>query len=353
MPKTKDEPQKIQGSMENQALRGVEHQTGLILSKDEKSDPLTTPSNSKNLPPEIVKALQSLRDANPSLQRMLNHGIATDDIPDESLAYWNRIQDIAIMENADKMESLNIKGLNLGGLMVRIIECVPFFQCLQDHDISFQMINFGGTDIPTQNLLQGLQKIQSSSPSPSSFLEALYLGGCGIGSRKGVQDLLHVLQLPLCSNITKLDLRYNDLSGEDMTILEPILSSRESMIEILHLEGNMLKCNGAKAIASILANTNSLKELYLGGNGIGVNGAKDLADGLKNNSSLGKLYLEGNLIGGEGADAFRMVLLDQTERKCKVLKHLYVENNGMGKDSAVKLGQALNSENIINGSLFD
>eukprot|EP00978_Attheya_sp_CCMP212_P005787 scaffold12907_cov47-Attheya_sp.AAC.1 len=296
--------------MENQALLRVEHQTGLILSKDEKSDPLTIPSNSKNLPPEIVKALQSLRDANPSLQRMLNHGIATDDTQDKSLAYWNRIQDIVIVENADKMESLNIKGLNLGGLMVRIVECVPFFQCLQNHDISFQMINFGGTDIPTKNLLQGLQRIQSSSPSP--FLGSLYLGGCGIGSRKGVQDLLHVLQLPLCSNITTLDLRYNDLSGEDMSILEPILSSSESMIEILHLEGNMLKCNGAKAIASILANTNSLKELYLGGNGI-----------------------------------------DQTERKCMVLKHLYVENNGMGKDSAMKLGQALNSENLMSGSLFD
>jgi hypothetical protein len=324
----------------------MEHRTGLIFPSSAPQEKKSIPLNGKTLSPQIVKALQSLRDANPSLERKLNHGIVIDPKADEHLAYWNRTQEIVSVEGEV------LKGIHLGGLMVRIVDCVPFFQCLNDENMIPQSINFGGTDVSTKNLLQGLQKIQTTS-NESSFLKELYLGGCGIASRKGVQDLLQVLQLPLCSNITKLDLRYNDLSGDDMATLEPILSVDHSKIEIIHLEGNTLKCNGAKAIGSIFANTKSLKEMYLGANSIGVDGAKHLAEGLRNNLTVEKLYLDGNFIGNDGADAFREVLLDQTGRKCKVLKHLYVENNGMDKDAAMKLGRALNPENLIDGSLFD
>eukprot|EP00567_Pseudictyota_dubia_P004861 CAMPEP_0197451288 /NCGR_PEP_ID=MMETSP1175-20131217/28337_1 /TAXON_ID=1003142 /ORGANISM="Triceratium dubium, Strain CCMP147" /LENGTH=343 /DNA_ID=CAMNT_0042983945 /DNA_START=25 /DNA_END=1056 /DNA_ORIENTATION=+ len=337
--------------------RHSEHESGLILhTLDESKDDSvvqSSPPDTRILSPHLVESLKALRDANPSLLRKLNHGVTVDATPDESIGYWNRIQDVVILSEAEnKEESRSLKGLNVGGLMVRIVDCVPFFLSLQEYDISLQMINFGGTDISTTNLLQGMKKIQMSSQTIST-LEELYLGGCGIASRKGVQDLLEVLQLPLCSRIKKLDLRYNDMSGLDIKTLEPVLLSEESKIEILHLEGNMLRCDGAKSIASMLAKTKSLKEIYLGANGIGVEGATFLAEGLKNNASLEKLYLEGNSIGSEGADAFRVVLLDQTERKCKFLKHLYVDNNGMGKDAAMKLGRALNSENLIPGSLFD
>lgn len=327
----------------------LQFQTGLLshsVPLDQTKKTLKIPEDAEKLPFGVVKALQGLRDANPSLKRKLNHGIIADQISDMSLIYWNRIQEIVIMKV--ESESINMDTLNLGGLMVRIIDCVPFFQCLQEHGISLQTINFGGTDIPAKNLFRGLQHIQSSSQP----FQAIYLGGCGIASRKGVQDLLHVLQLPVCRNISTLDLRYNDLDGDDMKILEPVLSSGEKLT-ILHLEGNELKCEGAKAVSSILVNTKSLKELYLGANGISAKGAKFLAEGLRNNSSVEKLYVEGNSIGEEGAGAFHEALLNQTERKCKVLQHLYVENNGIGKETAMKLGRALNPDNIIDGSLFD
>lgn len=326
----------------------MEYQTGLISpsSSSTPQEKKSIPLDGKSLPPQIVKALQNLRDANPSLERNLNHGIAIDPEADKYLAYWNRSQEIVSVDGEV------LKGIHLGGLMVRIVDCVPFFQCLNDENITPQIINFGGTDVCAKNLLRGLQNIQTTS-NESSFLKEIYLGGCGIASRKGVQDLLQVLQLPLCSNIIKLDLRYNDLSGDDMATLEPILSEDQGNIEIIHLEGNMLKCDGAKAIGSILANTKSLKEVYLGVNSIGADGAKHLAEGLRSNCTVEKLYLDGNFIGDDGADALREVLRDQTERKCKVLKHLYVENNGMGKEASMKLGRALNPENLIDGSLFD
>lgn len=330
----------------------MEYQTGLIFPTPPSNDVEVLkiiPSDSRTLSPRIVEALQALRESNPSFKRKLDHGIVIDPESDDKLAYWNRMQDVLIVDNSDSSseseEAVKITGLNLGGIMVRIIDCVPFFQCLHDHQISIQMVNFGGTDIPMNNLLTGLQKLTCP-------IDALFLGGCGIASMKGVDDLARILELPMCLGVTKLDLRYNDLSGEAMTKLMPTLSSNDSKLDILHLEGNSLKHDGSKAIGTILSKTKSLRELYLGGNSISADGAKSLAEGLGQNLSVQKLYLEGNAIGDEGADAFRKVLIDQTENKSKVLKHLYVENNGMGKEAAMKLGRALNSENLVEGSLF-
>jgi len=331
----------------------VEHQTGLILelptnTNAHANDAPVITQNTLTLPHEIVKALRALRDSNPSLQRKLNHSnhgtltnattnAATND--DECIEYWNRYQNIVVMEDD------SWTGLNLGGLMLRIIDFVPFMKSLDEDGIALAMINLGGTDVPMKNLLQS---IMQESSSTLASLTSLYLGGCGIASRKGVDDLIQVLEA--CPNVNTLDLRYNDFTGDDMMKLEPVLSS--SNVQILHLEGNMMKCNGAAAVGKLLSHTKSLKELYLGGNGIAANGAKDLANGLDTNASVKKLYLEGNFIGDEGADSLRMVVLDQTERNCKVLKHLYVENNGIGQDAATLLGRAVNSAGLIDGSLF-
>ena len=340
----------------------MEHLTGLIIPTSTKEpDLVTIPLNSEILSPQIVEALQILRDTNPHLGRKLNHGITVDPArnTDKCLAYWNRIQEIVVLhDNNDNLEESKesksqgqgcLKGINLGGLMVRITDMTSFFQYLHDHDMPLQMLNLGGTDIPMNNLLLSLKHINDSK---SHSLDSLFLGGCGISSRKGVDDLIQLLELSVCSNVHKLDLRYNDLNGNDIEKMIPILSSNDCKLQVLHLEGNSLKSDGAKAIGAILSKTKSLKELYLGANGITAEGAIYLAEGLSKNTSLETLYLDGNMVGDQGADAFREVLLDQTDKKCKNLKHLYVENNGIGKSSSIKLGRALNSDNVIGESMF-
>ena len=330
----------------------MEHETGLIIL----DAAATAPTHSNNviaadtppiLQPAVIKALRSLRDSNPSLQRKLNHGIDdSSSSSDESLGYWNRYQEMVMLSPDDN----EFTGINLGGLMVRLVNCVPFFQDVEDEKLtSLTTINFGGTDVGMDNLLEGVTLL---SKDTKSSVNELYLGGCGIGCRRGSQHLKEVLKL-LSTNLKTLDLRYNDLEGKDLVDLEPALSYA-SNLKILHLEGNYSKCEGAAAIGKVLSATKSnLKELYLGDNQIGSVGAKSLAAGLRNNTTLDKLYLEGNSIGDEGAIALRDVLLDQSSRQCKVLEHLYVDNNGLGKEAATTLGRAVNSETMIEGSLLE
>lgn len=328
----------------------MEHETGLIhleaFTATNDNNNVVIAANTPSLQPALLKALRSLRDSNPSLQRKLNHGIdLSSSPPDESLGYWNRYQEMVMLSPDDN----DLIGVNLGGLMVRLVNCVPFFQSIKDEKLSsLTLINFGGTDIGMNNLLEGVKLL--SKDTKASITE-LYLGGCGIGCRRGTTHLKEVLEL--IPTLTTLDLRYNDLEGENLVSLETTLSSAPNL-KTLHLEGNYGKCEGAAAIGRVLAATGSnLKELYLGANQTGSEGAKSLAEGLRNNTSLEKLYLEGNSIGDEGAIAFRDVLLDQRSRQCKVLEHLYVENNGLGKEAATTLGRAVNSETMIDGSLFD
>jgi hypothetical protein len=344
-------------TMAAQQQQMIEHQTGQIIFFPD--DTTAAPTNSNNvviveaettpsLQPSVIKALRSLRDNNPSLQRKLNHGINIDSSSamDESLSYWNRYQEMVIL-SPDSNEFL---GVNLGGLMVRLVNCVPFFQVIEDEKLkSLTTVNFGGTDVGMDNLLEGMELL---SEDTKATIHGLYLGGCGIGCRNGTHQLKQVLEF-LSKNIQNLDIRYNDLGGKDFEDIEKALSSA-SNLKILHLEGNVGKCQGAAAIGKVLAASNSnLKELYLGANKIGSTGAMSLAEGLRNNTTLEKLYLEGNSIGDEGAIALRDVLLDQRSRQCKVLKHLYVDNNGLGKEAATTLGRAVNSETMIDGSLFD
>ena len=331
----------------------MEHETGLILlDATTAAAPPTSviaAEDTPRLPPAVLKALRSLRDSNPSLQRKLNHGIIDVSSSDESVGYWNRHNQELVMLSPDNNELI---GVNLGGLMVRLVNCVPFFQVIEDEKLNcLTTVNFGGTDIGMDNLLEGVKLL---SKDTKASIKELYLGGCGIGCRRGTSHLKELLQLQLLTNLETLDLRYNDLTGKDLVDLETALTST-SNLKILHLEGNYGKCEGAAAIGNVLsAPKSNLKELYLGANQIGSEGAKSLAEqGLCNNKSLHKLYLEGNSIGDEGAIALRDVLLDQSLRQCKVLEHLYVDNNGLGKEAATTLGRAVNSESMIDGSLLD
>ena len=330
----------------------MEHETGLILldavAATTYDNSVVIAADTPSLQPAVLKALRSLRDSNPSLQRKLNYGIdlSSSSSLDETLGYWNRYQEMVMLSP----DNNNLIGINLGGLMVRLVNCVPFFQNIVDEKLSsLTMVNFGGTDIGINNLLEGVKLLSSDT---KASIRELYLGGCGIGCRRGTTHLKDVLEL-LSAELTTLDLRYNDLEGKDLATLEANLSSAPKL-KTLHLEGNYGKCEGATAIGRVLAATDSnLRELYLGANQIGIEGAKSLAEGLRNNTTLEKLYLEGNSIGDEGAIAFRDVLLDQRSRQCKVLEHMYVDNNGLGKEAATTLGRAVNSETMIDGSLLD
>ena len=73
---------------------------------------------------------------------------------------------------------------------------------------------------------------------------------------------------------------------------------------MLHLDGNNIGDEDAKALTNALKVNSALSELYLSGNSIGDEGAKAFANAIKDNKTLTYLHLGANKIGDEGAKAF-------------------------------------------------
>jgi hypothetical protein len=218
-------------------------------------------------------------------------------------------------------------------------------------------LNLGGTDLPVADTLELVSAV-------SSTLQSLFLGGNSLGN---VGAAAIGTWLPTARQLTKLDLRYNDIGPVGCQALCQGLSVQRTVIQ-LYLEGNTVGNDGATALANLLGglpeqenqenNAQSgkttpllgncpIEELFLGGNQIGADGASALASVLATNQTLRKLYLEGNSIGVVGAMAFTTALT-----KCQGntgLKHLFCDNNNIGKEGSQQLARALNSATAILG----
>jgi Ran GTPase-activating protein (RanGAP) involved in mRNA processing and transport len=177
-------------------------------------------------------------------------------------------------------------------------------------------------------------------------IRTLYLGAnASLQTEQG----MHLLGswIPTAHKLLKLDLRYNDIGPAGIAaFLSPLAeeAATPTTLEILHLEGNCLGDVGVAHLATSLLSQIKLRELYLGANSIGPDGATALAEAAVR-SSLTKLYLEGNHIGPDGAAAFTRALLEQSSSV--VLKHLFVDNNDIGKEVSQALARALNGDSMV------
>mmetsp|Transcript_6230 Transcript_6230/g.9110 ORF Transcript_6230/g.9110 Transcript_6230/m.9110 type:complete len:294 (+) Transcript_6230:60-941(+) len=206
-------------------------------------------------------------------------------------------------------------------------------------------LNLGGTDVPVSQLLSVLDECCFQS----ACVQQVYLGGNGLGDvgLKAISDLF--LSSSLCS-IIKLDLRYNDIGHRGAAAISAALVSSADKkcccLKYLYMEGNQLGDAGASALAGALEDPNStVQELFLGANQIGPQGAASLSQALLTNTSLSKLYLEGNCIGPDGAACFTLAL--EKIGGNSALKHLYVDNNRIGKEECMSLARALQGDSVI------
>lgn len=343
-------------------IRQAEYHTGRLAEADPDIvnllDNSTSPQQiDDKIHPTTVAALVSLRDSNDALCRKLrlSKEASSSDHREDTLPYWNCFDPPMITVDRKGL----LTELNLGGSMVRIKTLGSFLEHFEEHDraerevetggadegskelhnCALDTLSLGGTDIPTSELTRALRE----SPIVASSLRRVYLGGNGIAHHRDGIECLSRIVTEYCVNVTTLDLRYNDISGEQIsTLATTILDKGSSAVEVLHLEGNNVRCHGARALGEAL-NQCSLKELYLGANGIGKEGAKALAIGLRGNSTLQKLYLDGNQIGDVGADALSEILEESQVKAVGVLEHIFVDNNGIREASNRRLGHALKS----------
>lgn len=250
--------------------------------------------------------------------------------------------------------SMVVTHLDLGGCRLRQGLPEGTLQILQQHFAnSLTSLNLGGTDLPLMETLAVLKAFRQ--------LQSLHVGANGLGN-DGAQALAE--WVATASDLTSLDLRYNDIGPEGCEALctglfqqKEFLQQQQSTnnnynkgVTKLYLEGNRLQDAGALAFQSHyhLANPDSpLEELFLGANRIGAEGAASLATCFATNQTLSKLYLEGNHIQVEGADAFAKVLTEGNTG----LKHLFCDNNDIGKEGSKRLAAALNSGTAIGDAM--
>mmetsp|Transcript_24845 Transcript_24845/g.58292 ORF Transcript_24845/g.58292 Transcript_24845/m.58292 type:complete len:347 (-) Transcript_24845:1582-2622(-) len=229
-------------------------------------------------------------------------------------------------------------------------------------------LSLAGTDLPLKEILAILPHIEST-------IECLYLGGNGLGAR-GAEAIAAsgLFQGETQRKLIKLDLRYNDIGGSGMMALSNALRNKTipsnnslddktksrngqnaSAVQYLYLEGNSIGDDGCAALSELLSShsqieqdgesSSCIQELYLGANGIGPTGAEHLASVLRVNKTISKMYLEGNGIGAQGAIVFCQVL--EELKGDTGLKHLYVDNNNIGKEISNRLAKALRSDSTI------
>lgn len=342
---------------------------GWFLSKGEKnaSDKISI-EHKHRISPSTLKALRSLRKASPRLKYKLepstNQTInnqnqqsgllgdafffpmetkppksdqtesdSTKIYDDTDPSYWKSIATFSL--------DGNVNTLSLNGQRIASILQTDYLYTLVEHAVT---LDFGNTDISCENLIDFIHDNKHLSN-----LRHLYLAGFGIGNanKSSLAKLVNILPLQLHT----LDLRYNDLGPEGASLLgKYYLTNSNCMCQILHLEGNALYDEGVQNLFHSGTTKSVLQELYMGQNHLGSTGAKCIAENLCYFRHLKKLYLDGNQIGSDGAKAFRMALEAMGEKK--VLTSLYVDNNGIDKEEAIRLGKSLNSATMIGTSAF-
>ena len=233
-------------------------------------------------------------------------------------------------------ESGKLVLLNLGNKRLRLglpLDPTVTFSALQT-------LNLGGTDLPPQDTVRILTDVAGT-------IEHLYLGG-NMLNNVGAALLGTWLSTMKPKCLVHLDVRFNDIGPEGADALCQGLEANPTVVR-LYLEGNVLGDAGASYVARFLRVPDCpVQQLFLGANQIGPVGAMHLASVLTTNKTLTKLYLEGNSILEGGADAFTKAL---NECEFTALKHLFCDNNNIGKEGSQRLAKALNSDTLIGDSL--
>lgn len=250
----------------------------------------------------------------------------------------HEVDNVSSAWNADQIvfdEAGRVISLNLGNKRLRKGMPVKF------NFASLTTINLGGTDLPIEDTIHILTGVAST-------IEQVYLGG-NMLNNQGATQIGMWLSTRRPQNLVHLDLRFNEIGPEGTHGLCQGLEINPTVIR-LYLEGNKLGDAGAAIVANLLRVASCpLVHLFLGANQIGPDGATHLASALSTNKTLTKLYLEGNTIGEDGADAFANVLIHCDGDTG--LKHLFCDNNDIGKEGSQRLAKALNSATAIGDSL--
>ncbi|KAK9834878.1 hypothetical protein WJX81_005732 [Elliptochloris bilobata] len=146
--------------------------------------------------------------------------------------------------------------------------------------------------------------------------------------------------LPSAPGLARLDLSGNLLEDDKARLLADGLA--RSRVTHLSLAHNRIGDRGAKALAQLLEEPNTLEELVLDNNQILAPGGRALARALRGNPVLASLQLQLNRVGDEGACALAEALLGNSR-----LQRLGLGANRLGFQAAAAFSWMLRSNSSL------
>ena len=110
----------------------------------------------------------------------------------------------------------------------------------------------------------------------------------------------------------------------------------KTSIKFLNLSRNGITKEGAKILADVLKNNNTIQTLDLSGNKLGVSGTKAIAISLQTNTSLQHLNLYSNKVDVDGARALKDTLVAND-----TLSYLDVGSNRLRENGIIAIAEGI------------
>ena len=145
------------------------------------------------------------------------------------------------------------------------------------------------------------------------------------------------------TELSGLCLGDNAIGDEGIELLAPALA-KSTLLKTLSLSRNGISSKGIESLSTLLKSSNcKLEFVGLSGNQIGDDGAKILASSLANNVSLESLGLAGTNITNEGWTAFANLLCDSSS-----VHKTYLSNHTL---KYILLGTSRNNSSVFTGDV--
>jgi len=296
---------------------------------------------------QFTAVLKTLSVANNNIDGEAAQQLATAVLGSSSLEV---LSGVPIKElRAGKLTKLDLQGKGLGATEgIVLAELMQLSPVLENLSVANNNIDGeGAQQLATAVLSSASLEVFSEIPIKKLRADALTkldLRGVGVSGALVLSDLLKFSSALKSCNLLK-----NGLDVESATMLAKIGMEKGIMLSGMtrdqtkaNLHGQKLQSADAILIGSDLHFMAVLISLVLPTNLIRDDGAKAIAEALKVNAVVTTLALGGNYIGGEGA-----IAISEALKVNAVLTNLNLINNSIGDDGAKAIAEALKVNAVL------
>lgn len=144
------------------------------------------------------------------------------------------------------------------------------------------------------------------------------------------------------TNLTFLDISYNDISSEGIAYAHQFLSMTQTLSS-LNAQNNILGSRGISYISQSILTNQSLRTLNLSFNGIQSEGMEHLSKFVSANRKLISLFIGGNYIKDDGVEKLMNALQDGSK-----ISYFFIDDNNISEKGCDSIGKVLSYHPFLN-----